>query len=97
MTDSINIDSIRAAIGRKYFWIIGLHEGKTILLGPYGSEDAATTVGIEKLEGDFSVIPLPTRNEARATRIIKARKLKEGRSLGSALEKISHNKPSGEL
>jgi len=63
------------------------------------AEDTATNMGIEKAEGDFKVIPLPTRNESRATRMLKGKKLENGSTISEALERVSHqsSKETAEL
>lgn len=74
-----------------YYWVFGRFEGKPLLLGPYNTEDEAHEVGMLKIEGDYEVILLPTRDEARATRMLKARRLKD-ESLREAIEKVRHGK-----
>ena len=76
-----------------FWWIVGLHGGKPVLLGPKLTEEDAERIGMEKLEGDYKVVELPTKNESKATRLIKARRLHEGLGLGKALEKTLHSVP----
>ena len=93
------IEGLKAAIGPKYYWVVGLAEGRPVIFGPYRDEDTATNMGIEKVEGDFKVIPLPTRNESRATRMLKGKKLENGSTISEALERVSHqsSKETAEL
>jgi len=86
----MTFDTLRGAVGPQYHWVIGLSQGRAIILGPYKDEDAANTKGIERLEGDFEVIALPTRNESRATRMLKSKRLDDGSTLSEALKRIGH-------
>ena len=80
---------------KKWWWIIGVQDGVQALIGPFISEAQATEVGMQKISGaDFEILPLPTRNDARATRIVKALRLKqeEGASIPDLLKKVKHPK-----
>lgn len=56
----------------KYWWCVSNKDGKAFLTGPYESEAEASTKGSKF--GEIALLAeLPTRNEDRATRIIKHR------------------------
>ena len=75
---------------RAYYWIVGLHEGKLVVIGPKLDEEEADRIGMEKfLTGEYEVVSLPTRNEARATRMLKGKRL-QSETLTAALEKVGH-------
>ena len=88
----MTFDTLRGAVRPQYYWVVGLSQGRAIVLGPYKDEDAANSRGIERLEGDFEVIALPTRNESRATRMLKSKRLDDGSTLSEALKRIGHQK-----
>lgn len=89
MEDYNNID-IRPE-GR-YFWLLALDtaSGKTIIMGPYMSEDDANRVGFEKLAGHFEVVPLPTRDSAKATKMLKYRRFQQTAQLEEAIRRAKH-------
>lgn len=73
-----------------YYWISATKEGRKILLGPYKTEDEATEKGMEKLDISFDVIPLPTSDESRATRMLKAKILEDTSDIDVSLKRVSH-------
>ena len=54
-----------------YWWIIAHKDGKKFIVGPYESDVDAHEAG-KRTQGVYSVKELPTRDENRATRMIKA-------------------------
>ena len=72
-----------------FYWVVGLVDGRTVLLGPYNTEDRANEVAMTKFTDDFEVVELPYKDEVRVTKIIKARKLKNS-TLQEALERVRH-------
>jgi len=78
---------------RPFYWVFGGHEGGFALLGPYNSEEEAHEKGMEKLDGDFQVVALKTRNETKATRLIRGKYLNQGGNLSTALKPMSHKIP----
>lgn len=75
---------------RKWWWILGESEGRFYLWGPYNSWDKANEMGSEKFDSDFDTMELPTRDEAKASRMVKAKRLGAGESLGEATTKLHH-------
>lgn len=64
---------------------------KSVLLGPYPSEDVASTTGMDRLGNImFEVIELPTRDRGKATQLLRARKLNSGSGLDNALRRVGH-------
>ncbi len=60
------------ATATSYFWIYGkTRKDKSVLIGPYWDEGRASRIA-EKLE-DSQLFHLPTKNQTKATRIVKAR------------------------
>ena len=77
----------------KWYWIWGLENGRRILWGPYNSSDEAYRIGYERLTHDFDVEALPTRDEAKASRIMKSKLLHNGTTPSDALKRLSHQRP----
>lgn len=77
--------------GQKYFWVFGFtKEGKKLVLGPYtlSSEADARLVGLV----DGEVFELDTRNESRATRIIKETLMERSGDADEAMRRVLHKK-----
>ncbi len=64
-----------------------------VVIGPKASEQEATDFGYATLDAQFTVVELPTRDRARATSIIKAKKLAETGNLGDSLRFARHQWP----
>ena len=78
-----------------YFWIWGWQQTKRVLWGPFESENLAYEEGFAKLDADFSVVPLPTRDVARASRELRARVLDETADVNSAFRRFRHARNKG--
>ena len=74
-------------------WLIGLSdEGRIVISGPYFDAARAEEVGLEKFPTSmYEVVPLHTVNEAKATRLLKGKRL-ESSTLSEALEKVRHHR-----
>ena len=78
-----------------YYWVVALHEGKILIIGPKSHEAEAEELGTEKFPtSEFEVVALPTRNEARATRMLKGKQL-QNETITDALQRVSH--PGGSI
>ncbi len=64
-----------------HWWALILKEGKKLILGPF-EDDVSAREKAEKMSPQFSLIELPTRDENKATRMIKAKHL--------SMEKLGH-------
>lgn len=73
-----------------YYWIWGWADNRRILWGPYMSEKEAYTAGYERLQTDFEVIPLRTRDETSASRQMRARLLEEQASVSDTFRPFGH-------
>ena len=80
----------------QYWWIVADWNGKSVVIGPANSQEEANRMGYEKLDTQFNVVTLPTRDRGRATAMLKARKLQDGAGLNAALEKMRHKIPKQE-
>ncbi len=76
-----------------FYWVFGYsEEGKRALLGPYPTEEKAAEVA--DLLTDAEIYPLETRNQQKATKIVKAKLIQEGVNVDEAFQRQSHVKPS---
>jgi len=73
-----------------YWWCSCLEEGKRYVLGAFNSEDEAYSVGYAKIDGDFEVIALRTRDTATATQQLKARSMRKDRTLQETTRRARH-------
>jgi len=75
-----------------YFWAWGMDEkGKPFIYGPeLTKEKVEEQAWLQSEGGDFEVYPLPTINEVRATKMIKAKRGQATNSLSKAMERLSH-------
>lgn len=75
---------------RTYYWITFRRNGRLVILGPENSEDEAYSRGFLSQESDFEVVPLRTRDKARATSQLKAQLLDKTQNIDLALQRARH-------
>lgn len=79
---------------KTYWWLVAREPqtGRTFLIfGSEESEEDARSKGLEMLCGlDFDIKPLPTRNQARASSLLKGYKLEKSHSLKDASRRLGH-------
>jgi hypothetical protein len=81
----------KIGVQSQYYYVTTVWQGKSVLLGPYSTEEKANEVGFSgKLSGTFEIISLPTRDRGKATQMLRARKLNTGSNLGQALQRVRH-------
>ena len=93
MTDDYYEELQQKTIGRDhriYYYILAINMGKRVLLGPYLTEEEANSVGYQKLDISFEVIPLNTKSRSKATQMLKARVLDETANLEESLGRVKH-------
>lgn len=80
-----------------YYWIqaIDPHDGRMLILGAYESEDQANQIGFEKIKGVFEVVPLNTKDGAKATQLLKHRRLVLTSRLDDATKMARHKPKEG--
>ena len=77
--------------GMKYFYVFGFtREGKKVFLGPYTLSCDADARLAELTDGE--IFELDTRNEARATQIVKEILMQRTGDADEAMRKVLHNK-----
>jgi len=82
---------------QEYYWLLAQDpkSGKSVILGPYVTEDDANRIGFVKLAGSFEVIPLPTRDPGKATKMLKYRRFHQTAKLEEALKRAKHQPTKG--
>lgn len=73
-----------------YFWIVANLNGRLVVIGPKSSEDEANEFGYQKLDVPFDVVPLHTRDRAKATSQVKARRLDATGDLERSIQRARH-------
>lgn len=75
-----------------YYYITGFDpkKGKEVLVGGYGSEEEAERIASSRGIIGFRVIELGTSNLAKASQLVKARKLHKGSMISDATEQLRH-------
>lgn len=87
----------RRAVPQKkaiYWWVWALENGRYHIWGPFGSDDEAYRRGFEKFTGEFEVVPLDTKDEAEASRRLRARLLNQT-NVDTAFKRFRHEEETG--
>lgn len=85
---------------RKYYWILAKdpETGRPFLIAGGETEEEARSKGLECLSGvDFEIRGLYTRNLARASQIIRGKRLEETQSLHQAKRRFGHERSLGRI
>lgn len=78
-------------IGRDYTYIVTKQDGRMVLLGPYNDEREAEEMAVSKINTDYEVVQLPTRDRAKATQMLRHKILRsDGGDLATALKRMRH-------
>lgn len=67
-----------------YWWVLGLYEGRRVILGPYNEEAMAEQDAYSKLPGYYEVIPLNTKNVDAARKILRYRVIDQTQDISEA-------------
>lgn len=85
----------RLPLGRRdtgsWWWVVAQDRERTVLIGPLDSIEEANKRGFA-LGCYFESVELPTRDHARASQMVKDRRLVSGKALDEAMERISHDR-----
>jgi len=80
-----------------YWWITTTSgDGKMVVLGPYTTEEAANSYAFRHLGSNFETHQLFTRDQSKATRILKKRLFDKIGNLDQALKRAGHQLPKEE-
>jgi len=79
-----------------YWWITTITSGgKLVIFGPYMTEDEANDYGFAHLGSNFETHQLFTRDQGKATRILKKKLFDKIHDLDTALHRAGHKLPDG--
>ena len=77
--------------GKLYWWVGGhTRKGRYALYGPCDSQSDAEAKGQAKGLTDCEAFQLSTRNENKATRMVRARRMKGGADFDDVLDNMEH-------
>jgi hypothetical protein len=84
------MDSLRELLHIKYAYLYRIHMGKLAVLGPFENKEAAFNKVAMHQDIDWEVMELSTRDNAKATQIIKAEVYNITGDLSMSLKRASH-------
>ena len=74
----------------EYYYVVAKQDGRMAVLGPYSTEPEAYEIA-SKLNVPNVVIPLSTRDRAKATAMVKHQLLSQHGDLAMALRRMKHS------
>lgn len=78
-------------IGRDYWYIVTKQDGRMVLLGPYNDAREAEDIATQKLNTDYEIAQMATRDRAAATQQLRHKMLRSnGGSLEESLRRMRH-------
>ena len=81
----------RPHIGGNYWYIVTKQDGRQVLLGPYGDSREAEEIAVDKLNTDYEIVAMTTRNRDEATRRLRHEMLRgNGGNLENSLRRMKH-------
>jgi hypothetical protein len=76
---------------KTYYWVWAtLENGRHIIWGAYNTYNDAENKAYSKLGGNFEVVPLKTRDESEASRILRAKYLEESGDVEDSFKRFKH-------
>lgn len=89
-----NAGLLSRLLGRQgsYWYITAMIDNKIYALGPYADEEEALESASANLgsDADFELVELPTKDKAKAYRLIRDRVLKETHNLPLTIQRMKH-------
>lgn len=86
-----NRKPVRPHIGQNWWYIVTKQDGRMVLLGPYSDAHEAESMAVEKLNTDYEVVAMSTRDRAEATRRLRHKMLRgNGGNLEDSLRRMKH-------
>ena len=62
-----------------------------VLLGPYNDQPEAESVALEQINTAYETVPMPTRDRAKATQMLRHKILRgDGGNLDDSLRRMKH-------
>lgn len=80
-----------------YYWVWGYdsNAGRWVVWGAFPTWDEADREGSTKLSGNYEVVPLDTRDEAKASRILRSKFLQKTGDTKQAFRRFKHTRGGG--
>ena len=75
---------------KTYYWISAEGGGKNIIWGPYGSRDEASRKLCSKLGGAGEILELHTRDQTRASQLIRSKLLDSSGDIAGSFKRFRH-------
>lgn len=86
-----NRQPTRPHIGQSYSYIVTKQDGRMVLLGPYNDDHEASGVAMEKINTDYEIVQMPTRDRGKATQMLRHKILRgNGGNLEDSLRRMRH-------
>ena len=86
-----NRKPVKPHIGGNYWYIVTKQDGRQVLLGPYSDSREAEEIAVDKLNTDYEVVAMGTRDRAEATRQLRHKMLQgNGGNLEDSLRRMKH-------
>ena len=86
-----NRKPVRPHIGGNYWYIVTKQDGRMVLLGSYDTPQEAENIAMEKINSDYEVVQMPTRDRAKATQMLRHKMLRgNGGNLEDSLRRMKH-------
>jgi len=81
----------RPHIGQDWWYIVTKQNGRMVLLGPYSDAREAEGIAVEKLNTDYEIVAMATRDRAAATQQLRHKMLRSnGGNLDESLRRMRH-------
>jgi len=78
-----------------YWWITTVSSGgKFVIMGPYSSEESASEYGFSHFGPNFEVEQLSTKDQSKATRVLKKKRFDRTNDLDLSLQRAGHKLPN---
>ena len=77
-------------IKQTYFWAYANYQGKLVILGAFLTREQAYQTAYTKLPSTFQIIELQTKDQSKATQIIKFQVLNITSNLDYSLQRSKH-------
>ena len=72
---------------KTYYYVTAWVGGRKVVLGPFSTEEDANQEGYLKIDGDYEVMPLPTKDLGRAVRMLR---MQNGEDITDSFRRTRH-------
>jgi len=82
---------VRPHIGQNFSYIVTKQDGRMVLLGPYNDDREAGSIAMEKINTDYEIVQMPTRDRGKATQMLRHKMLRgDNGNLADSLRRMKH-------